>query len=165
MGIAGELADELHLPFCIAPEFVKAAQERAQAGMTRAGRAGDLIPISAGPLLCIAEDREAALRDARLRLPEYIAFMKYPCQVMDIPYEDALRLHQAWRTGDEEFMLQHVTEQMIAGFTLSGAPGDIVRQLEQLHEIGVSHITLNEPGPDRVGAVDLLGQKVLPHFQ
>ena len=164
MGIAGEVADELHLPFCIAHEFVKVAQGRARAGMTSAGREGDLIPISAGPLLCIAEDRDAALRDARLRLPEYIAFMKYPCEVMGIPYEDALRLHQAWRERDEAYMLQHVTDQMIAGFTLAGAPADIIKQIERLHEIGLSHLTLNEPGPDLVSAVDLLGGKVLPHF-
>ncbi len=164
MEIAGEVADELHLPFCVAPEFVRAAQKHAQDGMDRAGRKGELIPIAAGPLVCIAQDREAALLDARLRLPEYMAFMKYPFELMGIPFEQAQRLHQAWREGDENYLLSNVTDQMIAGFTLTGAPGDIIRQIEQLQNIGISHLTLNEPGPDRVGSIDLLGQNVLPHF-
>ena len=84
MAIAGELADELHLPFCIAPEFVALARARIQEGIKRAGRTDELIPLSVGPLVCIAEDADTALLDARRRLPEYIAFMKYPCEVMGI---------------------------------------------------------------------------------
>ncbi len=54
---------------------------------------------------------------------------------------------------------------MVAGFTLAGSPQDIIGQIEQLQANGVGHVTLNEPGPDRLGSVDLLGQEVLPYFQ
>ena len=49
---------------------------------------------------------------------------------------------------------------------LAGTPEQVVRRIEALGELGVTHVSLGGPlGPDPREAIRLLGERVLPAFR
>jgi 5,10-methylenetetrahydromethanopterin reductase len=164
MRVAGEVADELHLPNCVAPEFAALAKERLQAGMLRAGRHEPAIPLASSPQCGISLDREAAVRYAQERIGGFIEWMKVPCELMGISRDESERLSQARRRDDRDYLYHHVGPRYLEAFAVAGTPRDVVKQLERLADLGFDHITLNEPGPKLGEALELLGHDVLPHF-
>jgi len=164
MAVAGEVADELHLPNCVAPEFVALAQRQLRLGMQKAGRNGKIIPIAASPQLGLSRDRNAAVQFAQERIGGFIEWMEVPRQLLGIEPEEATRLSQARRTGDNEYLHKNVSQRYLQAFAVAGTPQDVITQLERLADLGIEHVTLNEPGPDREEAFALLEQEILPHF-
>lgn len=165
MAIAGEVADELHLPNCVAPEFVALAQKQLRTGMDRAGRNGDLIPLASSPQLGLSRDREAAVRFAQERIGGFIEWMELPRQLMGIDDAETGRLAQARRDGDTDYLYRNVTPRYLEAFAVAGTPSDVIEQLERLADMGITHVTLNEPGPNLNEALGLLRTEVLPHFK
>ncbi len=165
MRVAGEVADELHLPNCVAAEFVALAQAQVRRGMAKAGRAGPAIPLSSSPQCGISLDRQAAVRHAQERIGGFIEWMKVPCGLMGIDGEESSRLSEAKRRGDHEYLYRNVTPRYLAAFAVAGTPREVIEQLERLADLGFDHITLNEPGPNLDDALELLGREVLPHFR
>lgn len=164
MSVAGEVADELHIPNGIAPEFIALAQQQLRKGMDLAGRAGALIPLAGSPQLGLSHDRTAAVQFAQKRIGGFIEWMKVPCQLLGIGPQEVAQLSQAHRKGDDKYLHKNVSKRYLAAFSVAGTPTDVIEQLEHLADLGVEHVTLNEPGPDRDEALDLLATKVLPHF-
>lgn len=164
MTIAGEVADELHLPNCVAPEFITLAKEQARRGMQKAGRLGQLIPIASSPQCAISDDRDAAVRFAQERIAGFIEWMKVPCELMGIDPDEVGRLSQARQNGDPEYIHRNMTGEYLRAFAVAGTPRDVIEQLERLSDLGIEHVTLNEPGPNLREALGLLGKEVLPHF-
>ena len=164
MAVAGEVADELHLPNCVAPEFVALAKEQARKGMDKAGRNGKMIPLASSPQCGISRDREAAVRHAQERIGGFIEWMKVPCELMGIGPDETARLSEAKGRGDLDTLYRNVTGRYLQAFAVAGTAKDVIEQLEQLAGLGFDHITLNEPGPDLNEALELLGKEVLPYF-
>ncbi len=163
MAVAGEVADELHLPNCVAPEFVALAQAQARAGAQKAGRT-TRIPLSSSPQCAISHSGEMAVRYAQLRIAGFIQWMKVPRRLLGIGEDEVTRLLQAKRNDDRDFLYRNVGERYMRAFAVAGTPRAIIEQLECLADLGIEHVTLNEPGPDLREALELLGQEVLPHF-
>lgn len=164
MAIAGEVGDELHLPNCVAPEFVAMAQQQVRRGMQRAGRKGDLIPLASSPQLGLSRDRDSAIQYAQERIGGFIEWMEVPRQLLGIEPEETARLSQARREGDRAYLYKNVSPRYLEAFAVAGTPKDVIEQLERLASLGLDHITLNEPGPDLNEALSLLAEEVLPHF-
>jgi 5,10-methylenetetrahydromethanopterin reductase len=165
MAVAGEVADELHLPNCAAPEFAALAEEQMRRGLAKAGRREARLPLASSPQCGISRDREAAVRHAQERIGGFIEWMKVPCELLGIDKEEKSRLSEAKRRGDLEFLYRNVTPRYLAAFAIAGTPRDVIEQLERLADLGFDHITLNEPGPNLDEALELLGREVLPHFR
>lgn len=165
MAVAGEVADELHLPNCVAPEFVALAKEQMVKGMRTAGRNGNRLPLSASPQFGLSRDRQTAVRHAQEHIGRFIAWMKVPCELMGIEKDETARLSQAEQDGDREYLYRNVTPRYLSAFAVAGTAKDVIEQLEQLAGLGFDHVTINEPGPNLNEALELLGKEVLPHFQ
>lgn len=165
MAVAGEVADELHLPNCVAPEFVALAKEQVRKGMEKAGRNGNRISLGSSPQCGISRDREAAVRHAQDRIGGFIQWLTVPCELMGIGQDEVSRLSEAKRRGDHEYLYHNVTGRYVQAFAVAGAPKDVIEQLERLADLGFDHITLNEPGPNLDEALALLGEEVLPYFR
>jgi len=164
MAVAGEVADELHLPNCITPEFIALAQQQLRRGMQKAGRNGDMIPLAVSPQLGLSRNRTAAIQFAQERIGGFIEWMDLPRQMLGIEPEEATRLSQARYRGDNEFLHKNVPQKYLDAFAVSGTPQDVIEQLERLADLGVEHVTFSEPGPNLEEALALLEQEVLPHF-
>lgn len=165
MAVAGEVADELHLPNCVAPQFVALAKEQVAKGMHKAGRNGNMLPLSASPQFGLSRDRKAAVRHAQERIGGFIEWMKVPCELMGIEKDERARLSGAKERGDLDYLYRNVTGRYLQAFAVAGTAKDVIEQLEQLAGLGFDHITINEPGPNLDEALELLGKEVLPHFQ
>jgi 5,10-methylenetetrahydromethanopterin reductase len=47
-----------------------------------------------------------------------------------------------------------------------GRPEDLIARLEPLVEAGARHLSFGPPlGPDRLAAIQLLGEHIIPHFR
>jgi 5,10-methylenetetrahydromethanopterin reductase len=164
MAVAGEVADELHLPNCVAPEFVTLAQRQLQQGMQKAGRNGRTIPLASSPQLGLSRDGTAAVRFAQERIGGFIEWMEVPCQLLGIAQDEVIRLSRAYREGDRTHLHNNVSRRYLEAFAVAGTPQEVIEQLERLADLGIEHVTLNEPGPDRDEALELLAREVAPHF-
>jgi 5,10-methylenetetrahydromethanopterin reductase len=164
MEVAGEVADQLHLPFCINPAYVRLAREHVQLGMHRAGRQGQEIPVICSPLVGISQDREAAIRFAQDTLAGFIEWMRVPCRVLGIDQDEVARYAAAYRSDDHSYIYKNMSHERLGAFALAGAVPDVISQLERLRDSGVEQVTLNEPGPNLDEALELLGSEVLPYF-
>jgi 5,10-methylenetetrahydromethanopterin reductase len=164
MAVAGEVADELHLPNCVAPEFLALARSQVRLGAERAGRARLDLPLASSPQCSVSRDRGAALRHAQARIGAFIQWLKVPCELLGIGRDEVQALAQAAQRGDAGYLSQNVPERFLRAFAVAGTPAEVIDQLEALAALGLDHVTLNEPGPDLDEALDLLGKEVLPHF-
>lgn len=164
MAVAGEVADELHLPNCVAPQFIALAQQQLRLGMEKAGRKGHMIPLACSPQLGLSRDRDAAIHFAQERIGGFIQWMEVPRQLLGIEPEEAARLSQARRDGDNDYLYKNISRQYLEAFAVAGTPQDVITQLERLAGLGIDHITFNEPGPNQNEALALLEREVLPHF-
>lgn len=164
MAVAGEVADELHLPNCVAPEFVALAQTQITTGMQRAGRKGPSIPLSSSPQLGLSLDREAAVKFTQERIGAFIEWMEVPRKLMGITSEELAGMTGAYHDGNREYLHKNVSQRYLEAFAVAGTPQDVIQQLEKLADLGLDHITLNEPGPDFSEAMELLEKEVVPHF-
>jgi 5,10-methylenetetrahydromethanopterin reductase len=165
MAVAGEVADELHLPNCVAPEFLALARNQIRLGAERAVRPALVLPLASSPQCSVSRDREAAARHARARIGAFIQWLKVPCELLGISAGEVQALAQAAQRSDHDYLLRYVPERYLRAFAVAGTPTEVIAQLEALAALGLDHITLNEPGPDLEDALDLLGKEVLPHFR
>ncbi len=66
--------------------------------------------------------------------------------------------------GDYEAAWNNVTPEMIK-LGITGAPADVIKQIERLAEMGIDEVSLGAPlGPDPEKAIALMGNRVIPHF-
>jgi probable F420-dependent oxidoreductase len=96
-----------------------------------AGEAGRPRPELAGYLMCaIAEDAGAARRDAKAQIAFYALVRTYKA-VMDLhgftPHADEIRA--AWKRGDQDGMIDAVTDEMLAAVAIAGTPDDVRDQV------------------------------------
>jgi probable F420-dependent oxidoreductase len=159
---AGAVADGLVGHPLFTPEYVREVVRPALArGAERAGR--DRAPPIAGYLTCsVAEDREAARRDAAAVIAFNSTVKTYRAthRVSGFKREaDAIR--DAWTRGDFAGMASAVTEEMIDAIALAGTPAEVRERFAERWD-GVYERTLLWPpsfrGEDGVGAlIDAFG--------
>lgn len=164
MQIAGEAADELHIPFCVDPAFVAFARHHVHKGWERTGEVKKGATINISPQSSISLDHEAAIRHTQVSMGRFIEWMRIPGQILRLDPEEVARLGEAKRRGDDDYLHRNVSERYIRAFSVSGTPGEVIEQIESLADLGVEHILFSEPGPNLKEALTLLGEKVLPHF-
>lgn len=164
MAVAGEVADELHLPNCIASEFITVAQQQLEKGLKKAGRNRDDIMLASSPQLSISKDRDTAVKHGQEEIAFFIEWMEYPAQLMGLDMEEIGRLGEAYRKGDSAYLHKNIDQRYQEAFGIIGTPADVIEQIERLADMGIEHITFNEPGPNLEEALTLLEKEVLPHF-
>lgn len=164
MAVAGEVGDELHLPNCVAAEFVALAHEQLHEGTKRAGRDEDAVSLAASPQLGLSYDRTAAVQYAQELIGRFIEWMELPCRLIGVSTEEAARLSQAYRDEEYDYLHANVTLKYLQAFATAGTPVDVIEGLERLADLGIEHVTFNEPGPNLYEAITLLGKEIVPHF-
>jgi 5,10-methylenetetrahydromethanopterin reductase len=164
--LAGELADGV-LPLLFPPEHYFGVKPYLEEGINL--RANTLPPLDFAACLWVslAEDRAAAQR----ALAEKVAYYGHALgplilERLGLTYEDFAPIEQAiMKENDLEKACTLVDERMLQ-IGVVGRPEDLIARLEPLVEAGADHLSFGPPlGPDRLAAIHLLGEHVLPHFR
>lgn len=164
--LAGEVADGVKSDGLWNPEYVKIIKENIAIGAARSGRDPSELEIIAGPLSSISRDREQARATARQVLAVYLPYLRPMTDVAGIPEAEIERVREAAASGDFATGASHVSDLSIAKCSVTGTPEDVIQQIEEMVDAGVSHVAFGHClGPDFDEALDLLGKQVLPHFR
>jgi 5,10-methylenetetrahydromethanopterin reductase len=164
--LAGELADGV-LPLLFPPEHYFGVKSYLEEGINL--RPNTLPPLDFAACLWVslAEDGAAAQR----ALAEKVAYYGHALgplilERLGLTYEDFAPIEQAiMKENDLEKACALVDERMLQ-IGVVGRPEDLIARLEPLVEAGADHLSFGPPlGPDRLAAIHLLGEHVLPHFR
>jgi 5,10-methylenetetrahydromethanopterin reductase len=164
--LAGELADGV-LPLLFPPEHYFAVKPYLDEGLQQ--RNDTLAPLDFACCLWVslAEDRAAARR----ALAEKVAYYGHALgplilERLGLTTEDFAPIEQAMMVENNmDKACGLVTEPMLR-IGVVGQPEDLIARLEPLVEAGANHLSFGPPlGPDLPAAIELLGERVLPHFR
>lgn len=164
--LAGEVADGV-LPLLFPPEHYFGVKPYLDEGATR--RSADLpaLDFAACIWVSLAEDTEAARR----ALAEKIAYYGYAIgplifERLGLTRDDFVPIERAVvGEGNLEKAIDLVDERMLQ-IGVVGQPDDLIVRLTPLVEAGARHLSFGPPlGSDRLEAINLLGQEILPYFR
>ena len=163
--LTGEIGDGA-LPLLFPPEHWHNVRDRIGAGERQRDPALGEIDLAA----CIWVSLDDDPARARTALAEKIAYygpLLSPLllEQLELEASDFDPIRRALAERDLESAVAIVDERMLR-IGVVGGTGDVIERLEPLVADGARHLSFGPPlGPDPVGAVELLGREVLPHFQ
>ena len=155
------------LPLLFPPEYFAEVREHVARGAARAGRNIADLDVAACIWCSVSNDRAAAERALREKVA-YYGYSLSPTILarLDLSQEEFEPIRQAMQVErDPERAIGMVTPEMLR-IGVVGTAEELVPRLEDLVALGATHLSFGPPlGPDPFEAVDVLGQKVLPHFK
>ncbi len=164
--LAGELADEVKCGGVWAREYLPFVRENLAIGAKRSGRKPDETTITLAPYTCISEDRNDAVRKARIALAAYLPYLPPATEILGIdPQEVAGTIEAAQRLAFEEGA-RFISDKSLHSFMAVGRPQDIIARLEELDAEGTGCIDFPIPPiMDLAESIKLLGRRVISHFK
>ena len=136
--LCGEVADGLILTRSTL-ETAERARAHIAAGAARAGRGPDRVEISSLLPASVAEDRSEAFAAARPGLAFYAGFFpRYNRLIAESGFpQEAAAIAEAWAAGDRAAAERAVTDAMVAGTGVVGAPGECRERVEAYRDSGL----------------------------
>ncbi|HXV44927.1 MAG TPA: LLM class flavin-dependent oxidoreductase [Anaerolineae bacterium] len=164
--LAGEMADGA-LPLLFPPEHYFGVKLYLEEG--RQARSDTLPPLDFAACLWVslAEDRAAARRV----LAEKVAYYGHALgplilERLGLTYEDFESIEQAVMVENDMAKACNLVDERMLQIGVVGRPEDLIARLEPLVEAGARHLSFGPPlGPDRLAAIQLLGEHIIPHFR
>lgn len=162
----GRIADG-GLPLLFPPEHYTQVIRLIEDGAQQAGRSMDKIDVAAC-IWCSVSDSQAQAEDA---LKEKIAYYGHAMSatileqlgLTHMDFSEIERLVMVEK--DIEAAKRLVTEPMLR-IGIAGSADRLIERLEQLAALGVRHISFGPPlGPNINEAIQVIGQRVIPHFR
>ena len=72
----------------------------------------------------------------------------------------------ALKVGDFPKAFASVTPEMLEAFSISGTPDTCIEKIAALQKIGISQFVVGSPiGTNVKNSIDLIGNKIIPHFK
>lgn len=164
--LAGKYAAGIMATCVRNPVLMSQLRDRVFNGAVASGRDPAQLEIITSPIVSIAEDPQAA-RETILDLLVYLMPVMTPMQYdLGITVSLMNEITSAANSGDRSKAHRLVPDVAVRAFTLTGTPGDIVSQIEEIVDAGANHVSFGPPlGPDVDRALDLIANKVLPCFR
>lgn len=164
--MSGEIADEVKAGAAWSSKVANQMWDYISRGASRVERDPGEVTLVMGPLTSIAEDREEALAVARRSLSIYLPFLSPMTEYAGIDPDELERVKTASIQGDYEEAARFISDETLTQFALCGTPNDCIDEIERMvAETPVGRIEFGTPhGPDESKAIQLLGERVLPHF-
>ncbi|QII07836.1 LLM class flavin-dependent oxidoreductase [Rhodococcoides fascians A25f] len=144
---AGEHADGLVGHPMYTADYVRGpVAEDIAGGAARAGRDPGKVTIMGIKMCSIDEDLDVARRQAAYAIGQYAASRVYD-RLFELHGWSAAqgRIREAARIGDDEALVDAVTDDMIEKITITCRPDDFTRRLAELPNDVADHITLIAP--------------------
>jgi 5,10-methylenetetrahydromethanopterin reductase len=154
--MAGEVADEVKIGGSANPKMVP---------IMRRWLATDRVGICLGAVTVVDRDRHAARALARREVSLYLGVVAGLDPTVQDP-EWLARIQSNAARRDYAAISRDISDEILDRFAFAGAPGDIVRQTEELRAAGATRVEFGTPhGIDSLHGIRLLGDEVLPRLQ
>lgn len=116
---------------------------RIASALEEAGRARDEFTLCQGVILCIAEDREVAIREAKGQIGFYGTTPNYkPVFESYGDGELTARLREAWKQEDRlEALVAAVPDEAVERYAIAGTPDEVRERIRPYAEL-VDHLIL-----------------------
>jgi probable F420-dependent oxidoreductase len=142
--LAGEIADGV-LGYLATPRYLReVVRPNIAVGAAAAGRSADDVEVAALVLCSVSEDREEAMRRARINVGNYICFPGADPMVQFNQVADARNkvLEKLFTDGPSAFDL--LPEEVVKAFAICGTPEEGRAQLAEFGGL-LDHIVLHTP--------------------
>jgi 5,10-methylenetetrahydromethanopterin reductase len=155
------------LPLLFPPEHYQNVLPLIEEGAASAGRAVANIDIAACVWCSVANDLDAALDPLKEKIAYYgHALSPLIWDALGLTAADFAPLEQAMMVEHDVDKAKRLVTDAMLRIGIAGTPRDLIRRLEGLVAMGVSHLSFGPPlGPDTLAAIETIGQHVLPHFR
>ncbi len=165
LALGGEIGDgslPMLTPPASAPRMVKCIEK----GLARREEQSTAHDIAGCAWLSIAEDGAAAEHKMRSMISYFGPYLEAEAlATIGLHPSDFDEIAKLIKAGDYQAAHAAVTPQMLK-LGLVGTPHQVIAQIEQLADHGITQISLGGPiGPDVPAAITLLGKTVIPHFK
>jgi 5,10-methylenetetrahydromethanopterin reductase len=164
--LAGKIGDGV-LINASHPSDVQFAVQMANEGMKQAGKSPADVDITAYTSFSVNEDPKKAVKAAAPVVAFIVAGS--PAAVLEkhgIDVSKADELRAALKAGDFPKAIASVTPGMLDAFSICGTPDVCIEKIAALQKIGISQFVVGSPvGSNVKVAIDLIGQKIIPHFK
>ncbi len=164
--LAGELADGV-LPLLFPPEHYFGVKPYLVEGSQQRSDTLPPLDFAACMWVSLAEDKAAA----RQALAEKVAYYGHTLgslilERLGLTREDFEPIEQAVMVEKNMNKACSLVDERMLQIGVVGRPEDLIARLEPLVEAGANHLSFGPPlGPNRLAAIKLLGEHVIPHFR
>jgi 5,10-methylenetetrahydromethanopterin reductase len=177
--IAGEVADGVYCACSFSREALGYVVDNVRVGAERAGRRLESLDLCASLTVAVADDREAALRAARLKAAFYLPSM--PAALIErhgVPFTEIEPINAAFSRGDVGEALRLTPDDLADRFCIAGTPEEVAERIRaDVMPAGFGHVALaladaaipqawagvEIPGlPPLSEQVRLIGERVVP---
>ena len=160
--LAGEIGDGA-MPMATPPESVEPLLAAIRAGAAASGRNPAELELVACAWLSLSANGQGTEEPLRPMIATFGPHLEERALAsIGLTRADLAPLRALVESGRLDEAAAGVTSPMF-GLALAGTPEQVVRRIEGLVELGVTHVSLGGPlGPDPREAIRLLGERVLP---
>lgn len=136
-----------------------------QKGLARSGRDRSQVELCMSVTCAISNDRAAARRAAAGSVAFFSTVRTYaPMFAMHGPSDEAQRVQEAFRRGDQEAMINAVSDDMLDTFAVAGTPDEVRKRVAAYDE--VADVVKFNPPPYYLGEAEVSAyqERVLETF-
>lgn len=164
--LAGELADGV-LPLLFPPEHYFGVKPYLETGMKSRDESLADLDFAACIWVSLAEDEGAARRVLAEKIAYYGPSLgPLILERLGLTLADFDSIKQAVMLENNMDKACNLVDERMLKIGVVGRPSALIARLEPLVEAGARHLSFGPPlGPDLQQAIELLGERVLPHFR
>ena len=154
MELTGEIADGAVLNYCVPPEYNDVALEHLQRGAERAGRSIDEIDRPQLVVCSVHEDRDEAIRGAKMLLTQYLAQQPHIAKASGVSQETVNNIQSilGWPASKEQIeqAMVHVSDELVLHITATGTPDEARARVREYVDRGATCPILYPLGDPRL---------------
>jgi 5,10-methylenetetrahydromethanopterin reductase len=126
MELTGEIADGAVLNYCVPPEYNKQALEHLARGAEKSGRRLDDIDRPQLVVCSVHEDRDEAIRGAKMLLTQYLAQQPHIAKASGVDQETVKQIQSilGWPATKEQIKeaMKYVSDELVLRISATGTP-------------------------------------------
>jgi alkanesulfonate monooxygenase SsuD/methylene tetrahydromethanopterin reductase-like flavin-dependent oxidoreductase (luciferase family) len=142
--LAGAGADGVYCACSFSPDALRYVVDNVRLGAERAGRQVESLDLCASLTVAVAEDRDAALRAARLKAAFYLPSM--PPALIErhgVAFADVEPINAAFARGDVAGALRLTPDDLADRFCIAGTPEEVAERIRaDVVPAGFGHVAL-----------------------
>jgi 5,10-methylenetetrahydromethanopterin reductase len=140
--LAGEIADGIVLNYCVPPEYNDEAMENLEIGAAKAGRSLDEIDRPQLVVCSVHEDRDEAIRGAKMLLTQYLAQQPHIAKASGVKKETVAKIQEilGWPATKEQIerAMVHVPDDLVLRITATGTPEEAKAKVREYMKRGAT---------------------------
>jgi 5,10-methylenetetrahydromethanopterin reductase len=142
LALTGEIADGVVLNYCVPPSYNDMAMEQLEKGAKRAGRTLDDIDRPQLVVCSVHEDRDEAIRGAKMLLTQYLAQQPHIARASGVDKDVVEKIQSilGWPATKEQIekAMVYVPDDLVLRITATGTPDEVRSQVQEYVDRGAT---------------------------